>query len=149
MQQTYEMTTGGVRSRFVAFCLALVGVALIAVATWAFLLPAAADIRAGHILIFTATRAGITWSHVYAFRDHPADFAVGVLTKVAGGVGFGGLGVFVSCALLLRAFGPGDIKFGPRGKRLAAVWVYGSIGFIVVYFLLWVFPYLLRYGVPS
>ncbi len=143
------MPTSGVRLRFVAFCLALVGVAFIAVATWAFLLPAAADIRTGHILIFTATKAGITWSHVYAFRDHPADFAVGVLTEVAGGVGFGGLGLFVSCALLLRAFGPEDIKFGPRGKRLAALWVYGSVAFIVAYLLLWVFPYLLRYGVLS
>lgn len=135
--------------RFVALGLSLIGAAFIAVGAWAFLLPAAADIRAGHILIFTATKAGISWSRVYAFRDHPADFALGVLTKIFGGLGFGGLGVIVSLTCLLRALGPADIKFAPRGKRLAAAWVFCSATFIALYFLLWAFPYLLRYGVLS
>ncbi len=135
--------------RFVALGLSLVGIAFIAMGTWVFLLPAAFDIRAGRILLFTATKAGMTWSHVYAFRDQPVDFVVGVLTKIMGGLGFGGLGVLLSFACLIRAFGPADIKFGPRGRRLATAWVFGSAALIALYFLLWVFPYLLRYEVLS
>ena len=141
------LPTSGIRLRLVALGLSLVGVAFIAMSTWAFILPAAADIRAGRTLIFTATRAGITWSHVYVFRDHPTAFATGILTKILGGLGFGGLGFIVSLACLLRAFGPADIEFGPRGRRLTAAWVFASAACIALYFLLWVFPYLLRYGV--
>lgn len=105
--------------------LAVTGAGFIAVAIWPFLLPAIADLRAGHTVLFTATKgAGVTWSHVYTLRDHPAYFAVGVLTKILGGIAFGGLGLFLSVGGLLRAFGPADIR-------------------------LWVFPYLLRYGVLS
>ncbi len=145
--QTYGLTTAGARLRFVALGLAFVGVAFVAVGIWAFLLPATADIRAGRTVLFTATKVRITWSHVYEFRDHPADFAVAVLTKILGGVGLGGLGVLVSLGCLLRAFGPVDIKFGPAGQRATAAWLYGSAACIALYFLLLAFPYLLRYGV--
>lgn len=148
-QRPYGMLPGGIRLRFVTFCLSLVGAAFIAVGTWAFLLPAAADIRSGHTLIFTATKAGITWSRVYSFREHPTDFTVGVLTKILGGAGFAGLGLFVGLACLLRTLGPADIAFSQRGKRVAALWVFGSAALIALYFLLWAFPYLLRYGVVS
>lgn len=145
--QTFGMPTGGIRFRFVALVLAFVGVAFVAVGTWALLLPAIADIRAGRTVIFTATKIRITWSQVYAFRDHPADFTVGVVTKILGGVGFARLGLLVSFGGLLRTFGPADIRFGFRGQRLAAAWIYGSAACIALYFLLWAFPYLLRYGV--
>lgn len=147
--RTDDVPAGGLRFRLVALGLALVGGAFIAVALWAFLLPAIADMRAGRVTLFTATRAGITWSHVYAVSNHPVDFAVGVLTEILGAIGFGGMGMFVSFGCLLRAFGPTDIKFGARGRRMAAAWVYGNIATIALYFLLWPFPYLLRYGVLS
>lgn len=145
-QQRYGLLPGGIRLRLVTFCLGLIGAIFIAVGTWAFLLPAAADIRAGRTVRFTATRAGITWSRVYAFRDHPGDFTLWVLTKILGGVGFGSLGLFVGFACLLRALGPATIEFSPREKRISTYWVFGSAALIALYFLLWTFPYLLRYG---
>lgn len=145
-QQTYEMATDGFRLRLVALGLAFVGFAFVAVAIWAFVAPASADVRAGRTVIFTATKVRVTWSHVYAFRDHPVDFATAVLTKILGGIGFGALGLLVSCGCLLRAFGPADFGFGQHGKRIAAACVYVSGACIGLYFLLQVFPYLLRYG---
>lgn len=130
-----------------ALSLAFVGAAFVTVGIWAFLLPATADIRTGRTVIFTATKVRTTWSHVYDFRDHPTDFAVAVLTKILGAVGFGGLGVLVSLGCLIRAFGPVEIKFGAGGQRATAAWLYGSAVCIALYFLLLAFPYLLRYGV--
>lgn len=149
--QTEGAATGGLRIRLlgIGLGLAVIGAGFIAIAIWPFLLPAIADLRAGHTVLFTATKAGVTWSHVYTLRDHPADFTVGVLTKILGGIAFGGLGLFLSVGGLLRAFGPADIRFGPRGRRMTTAWIYGSLAAFILYLVLWVFPYLLRYGVLS
>ena len=148
--QTDGGRAGGLRIRLVGLGVALVGAGFIAVAIWPFLLPAIADLRAGNTAIFTATRgAGITWLHVYTFRDHPTDFAMGILSKFMGGIAFGGLGLFLSLGGLLRAFGPADIEIGPQARRRTAAWIYGSIAALLLYALLLAFPYLLRYGVVS
>lgn len=150
--QTEGVPTGGLRIRLlgIGLGLAVIGAGFIAIAIWPFLLPAIADLRAGNTAIFTATRgAGITWLHVYAFRDHPTDFAIGILSKFLGAIAFGGLGLFLSLGGLFRAFGPADIQFSPRARRMTTAWIYGSIAAFILYLVLWVFPYLLRYGVLS
>lgn len=148
--QTDGVAAGGLRIRLVGLGLALLGAGFIAVAIWPFLLPAIADLRAGNTAIFTASRgAGITWLHVYAFRDHPTDFAVGILSKFLGAIAFGGLGLFLSLGGLLRAFGPAEIEFSPQARRRTAAWIYVSIAAFLLYALLLGFPYLLRYGVLS
>jgi len=140
----------GMRLRLEGLLMILVGALFIAKASFAYLRPAATAIGSGRILVFTATKRVITWSHVYAWADHPLVFSIEVLPELLGCLAFAGLGLLLGYVGIRVTFGPVGPKVSPGARRAGLVWAYACLACMLLWLLSRAsFPYLARYGFLS
>jgi hypothetical protein len=132
-----------------AVLIACVGAAFMLVAVWAFVRPIVSDLQSGQVVLVTATRTHITWSHIYRRRDDAVYFAAKVLTDISGAVAFGGLGLLLLYVGVRSVREGADARASPRSKKIATLWAMTSLASFGVHLMLLVVPYLIRAGLLS
>jgi hypothetical protein len=89
-------------------------------AVFIYLIPITSDLYRGSVVLFTATKTGVTWSHSYDLRNHPVYFCTKVLTDFSGVISFGGLGVLLLCVTVRSVLDPFGVRVSARAKARGA-----------------------------
>jgi hypothetical protein len=127
---------------------ACAGIGFAIVGTWGFALLISSALQTGRVTIVTVIKGrGITWSHTYGIRDHMAYFTLGVLTDVSGAVTFVGLGAILLYAAVRVVLDPSGATVSARARRIGAIWAFACLGSFILFLVLQVFPYLLKYRI--